>query len=100
MNNKLQTLTDKVTADLREFYKDNSLESYRNAEARLIPGPKYSKIDVSRGKQWSGLLMVENETGIIYGIKAYGVVHKGHQYGTLETINDYFWGGYKPAKIQ
>ncbi len=42
--------------------------------------------------------MVENETGNIYGIKAYGVIHKGHFYGTLDTINLYFWGEYRAVK--
>ena len=38
--------------------------------------------------------MIENSTGDIWGIKGYGVVHKGHHYGTLDTVDAYFWGGY------
>jgi hypothetical protein len=56
------------------------------------PGRAYTKID----RSGSGFLMVENATGRIYGIKAYGQVHKGHFYGTLDTIGDSYWGEYYP----
>ena len=36
--------------------------------------------------------------GNIYGVKAYGVIHRGHHYGTLDTINDWYWGGYNGVK--
>jgi len=57
-------------------------------------GKKFARVDVGG----SGHLMVELETGAIFGIKAYGVVHRGHQYGTLDTINDWYWGEYYPMK--
>jgi hypothetical protein len=38
--------------------------------------------------------MVVNATGEIFGIKAYGVIHRGHRYGTLDTLDSYDWGGY------
>jgi hypothetical protein len=66
-----------------------------NASVRIIAGPKYTKVDVGQ----SGKYMVVNETGAIHGIKAYGVIHKGHKYGTLDTINDFYWGGYRPVEI-
>ena len=43
--------------------------------------------------------MVELSTGNIYGIKAYGVIHRGHFYGTLDTINDYDWSEYVARKL-
>lgn len=58
-------------------------------------GKKYTKID--RGG--SGVYMVD-EKGDIYGIKAYGVIHKGHYFGNLDTINQYNWGGYRAVKVQ
>ena len=58
--------------------------------ATVKPGPKYTKIDVGT----SGKYMVVNDTGEIFGIKGYGVIHRGHQYGTLDTIQDWYWGGY------
>src|SRR4051812_2837136 len=60
------------------------------ASVTLRDGPKYTKVDVGQ----SGKYMVVNETGAIHGIKGYGVIHKGHKYGTLDTINDFYWGGY------
>jgi len=58
-------------------------------------GNKYTRIDVGT----SGKYMVENETGIIYGIKGYGVPNKKKVYGTLETIDEYYWGEYAPIKV-
>jgi len=42
--------------------------------------------------------MVELSTWSIYGIKAYGVIHRGHYYGTLDTIADYDWSDYTAFK--
>ena len=57
---------------------------------QVRPGPKYTKVDVGT----SGKYMIENATGVIYGIKGYGVAHKGHVYGTLDTVDAWYWGGY------
>lgn len=59
---------------------------------RVIPGKKYVKVDVGT----SGKYMIEGE--IVFGIKAYGVIHRGHQYGTLDTINEWDWSGYVGVK--
>lgn len=58
-------------------------------------GKKYTKVDVGD----SGKYMVVNDTGEIFGIKAYGVIHRGHRYGTLDTINDWHWGNYTAYPI-
>ena len=65
-----------------------------NARASIKPGKKYDKIDVGR----SGCLMVVKTTGEVFGVKAYGVIHRGHVYGTLDTIDDWYWGRYRPEK--
>lgn len=69
-------------------YKEGLVEGA--SVVKVIPGKKYTKVDVGS----SGKYMVVNETGEIFGIKAYGVIHKGHRYGTLDTINDWHWGEY------
>ena len=48
----------------------------------IKPGRKYTKVDIGT----SGKYMVENETQKIYGIKAYGVIHRGHYFGTLDEF--------------
>ena len=58
-------------------------------------GRKYFKIDIGT----SGRYMVDRE-GNIYGIKAYGQIHLGHSYGTLNTIDDYYWGDYLAYKYE
>lgn len=84
--------------------KERLAAQYSQAQAdwedvEVIPGPKYTKVDLGTRREGSehigqGKYMVENETGIIYGIKGYGRVHKGHTYGTLDTANEWYWGGY------
>jgi hypothetical protein len=59
----------------------------------VIPGRKYDKVDVGT----SGKFMID-KAGNIYGIKAYGVIHRGHHYGTLNTVEDWYWGEYHPIK--
>jgi hypothetical protein len=66
---------------------------------QVIPGPKYTKVDIGPASNMSGKYMIENETGIIYGIKGYGRVHKSHTYGTLETVNQWYWGDYTGQRI-
>ena len=50
----------------------------------------YALVDVGD----SGRYMVDAD-GNIFGIKGYGTIHRGHQYGTLDTINAWYWGNYK-----
>lgn len=61
----------------------------------IVPGLKYDKVDIGS----SGRYMVDRCTGAIYGIKGYGQIHKGHCYGTLDTINTFWWGGYTARSI-
>ena len=68
----------------------------KGAKVRIIPGRKYTRVDV----ETSGKYMVVNDTGEIYGIKAYGVIHHGHKYGTLDTVNDWYWGRYSATSIK
>ncbi|MDO8490836.1 MAG: hypothetical protein Q7T04_02330 [Dehalococcoidia bacterium] len=53
-----------------------------NAKTTIKPGKRWTKVDVGS----SGRYMVDMD-GSIYGIKAYGVPHFGHPFGTLENPN-------------
>ena len=66
------------------------LDMSQGYRVTVKPGPKYTKVDVGD----SGKYMVVNATGNIYGIKGYGVIHRGHAYGTLATVKEWDWGGY------
>ncbi|MGH3401038.1 MAG: hypothetical protein ACRDRJ_00720 [Streptosporangiaceae bacterium] len=65
----------------------------------IRPGRKYTKIDRGPESNMSGFLMIDNITGEIFGIKGYGVVHKGHRYGTLETADQWYWGEHSPRDL-
>lgn len=66
-----------------------------NRRVTIKPGRRYAKVDVGS----SGKYMVDNVTGEIFGIKAYGQVHKGNRYGTLDTIDQYYWGHYTARRL-
>lgn len=58
-------------------------------------GKKFARVDIGGGIHRSGRYMVDLETGEIFGVKGYGVVHKGWRFGTLDTIHDWNWGDYR-----
>ena len=57
-------------------------------------GRKYANVDIGADGHRSGRYMVDLATGEIFGVKGYGVIHRGHGYGTLATIHRWNWGGY------
>jgi hypothetical protein len=60
-------------------------------------GKSWVRIDIGRDEHnCSGYLMVD-ANGNIHGIKAYGVPHLGHHYGTLDTLDKWTFNGYTYA---
>jgi len=97
MTTKIDELAALITTEQQAQLIARGLDytpTMQNAIAHIHRGPKYTRVDVGS----SGKYMVENETGRIFGIKAYGVIHRGHYFGTLETIHDYNWGSYRAVK--
>ena len=89
---KLEALRAMIEAQHHQRLIDEGMNpELHQHDCRLKYGRKYVNVDVGT----SGYYMVEMSTGNIYGIKAYGVIHRGHQYGTLDTIEDWYWGGYR-----
>jgi len=97
------TITDPKLLSLAKMMADQSIERLQaddlacetnvNAAKNVVikNGKKYIKVDQGN----SGKYMVVKATGEIFGIKAYGVIHRGHSYGTLDTITQWNWGGYR-----
>ena len=54
--------------------------NWRHAKTHIHIGRKWTRVDVGT----SGRYMIDLE-GRIFGIKAYGVPHLGHHYGTLDN---------------
>jgi hypothetical protein len=94
---KLQRLADKIAQEQAERKKREFPRSFGVSgpdKVMIKVGRKYANIDVGE----SGRYMVELSTGDIYGIKGYGVIHRGHYYGNLDTIDDWYWGEYTAFK--
>lgn len=92
-----QRYTDEWKRDqARGFHYPLSVHEQDMVCTLKVSGRKYARVDVGT----SGRYMVELATGAIYGIKAYGVIHRGHHYGTLDTVADYDWRGAQARKIE
>lgn len=66
-----------------------------NQKTSVHVAKKYTRVDIGG----SGRYMVVNDTGEIFGIKAYGVIHRGHPFGTLDTIANFWWGTYRAIPL-
>lgn len=97
---KLETLRATVEAQYRAAYKASYPDmpgeiTMRDTTCKLTLGSKWARVDVGS----SGKYMVAMATGEIVGIKAYGVPHNGHRFGTLDTIDLFDWSGYVARRM-
>lgn len=95
---KLAAFRELVDADQRRSFRAHGYQERfedLTCTATIKLGRKYANIDVGLDHARQGKYMVELDTGTIYGIKAYGCIHRGHSYGTLDTIHDWDWSDYR-----
>ena len=96
MNEKLEAFRATLEAAQIAGLKAQGFNpAHHRTNCRVKIGRKYANVDVGD----SGKYMVVLDTGEIYGIKAYGVIHRGHFYGTLDMINEWDWSGYVAHKF-
>lgn len=99
---KLEAFRAAVAAAQLQTLLDQGYDPKIHGHAvKLEIGKKYARIDTG-GPSWSGKYMVDMATGEIFGIKGYGVIHRGHRFGTLDTIDAWDWRGYRamPRKME
>lgn len=93
---KLEILAIRMEGDSRERLAQQKLDcqvNLDNCKVEIVAGKKYTKVNQGR----SGKFMID-EAGRIFGIKGYGKINLKKQYGTLDTVSDWFWGNYYPQK--
>lgn len=96
MKEKIKKLAKLIEEQQIERLHKTGLDSevnILNCKTKIIEGRKYTKIDIGH----CGKYMIDKE-GNIFGIKAYGVINLRKNYGTLDTISDYYWGDYNTYK--
>lgn len=96
MKEKIEKFAELLEREQLERLHQDKLDcpaNIRNVKVDIIKGNKYIKVNLAN----SGKYMIDMK-GNIFGIKAYGVIHQGHYFGTLDTINDYYWGDYEAYK--
>jgi hypothetical protein len=95
----------KIEAFRERLEQDQRTEQARRyPDGRLEPpcavvsyGKVWARVDVRSPGGLSGKYMVATD-GEIFGIKGYGVPHRGHRYGTTDTIDAWNWGGYTASR--
>lgn len=98
MKDKIEAFRAKLEEQVKARYiKDGLTDPVHEPHTRCTVkyGGKYARVDVGT----SGRYMVDMATGEIFGIKGYGVIHRGHKYGTLDTLDSFYWGGYKAYRL-
>lgn len=91
METKLKAFRAVLEAAQRQRLINEGFEPERHRhDCRVKMGRKYANVDVGD----SGKYMVVLDSGEIFGIKGYGVIHRGHYYGTLDTIHEWDWAHY------
>ena len=96
----IKEFTQLVDKQQKETLKRNySFLDVERTGAKYVPGKKYDKVNIISCGQESGRYMIDKETKAIYGIKRYGTVNLRHLYGTLDTVNDWYWGEYRAFRI-
>lgn len=98
MKDKIAAFAKLVEDQQIQNLRDKRLDceaNIKNARTSVKTGKKFAKVDVGTSSRY----MVEMSTGNIFGTKGYGQVHRGHFYGTVDTINEYFWGEYYPERL-
>lgn len=98
MKAKIEAFRAKLEEQVKaQYIKDGFTDPVHEPNTRCTVkyGGKYARVDVGT----SGRYMVVMDTGEIFGIKAYGVIHRGHPYGTVDTLDAFYWGGYKAHRL-
>lgn len=92
---KVQEFADRVDAQqTMQLIRDGFGSQVEANRVKVMFGKKYARVDVGS----SGRYMVDRE-GNIFGIKAYGVPHRGYRYGTLDTLDQWNFGGYSATRV-
>ena len=101
MIEKLESFRAHLEAErLRGLIAQGYTPEHHPHACRVKMGHKYANVDTDGPITWSGRYMVDLATNEIFGIKGYGVIHRGHRFGTLDTINEWDWSGYRAVRRQ
>jgi len=94
MTEKIEALAGLLLEQTRERLARDYTQAQADAQVvRVTPGRKYTRIDSGAGENGlCGRLMVDHQTGEVFGILGYGKVDKRSRYGTLDTTGSYYWG--------
>lgn len=100
---KLDTLCKRIEAEHHATWSSTLIQIGQRAGLRTYeechadaPGPRFVRIFWKGVQQNHSHLWVEIETGIIFGSSGWKKYNPVHQYGTLDTLDEWDWSGYYP----
>ena len=86
-----------------EYYTKNGFNlNDMNIQVFIDQGPKYTRFSMTTWNETDkrSLYFVENSTGKIFGCESWRKPNLRRQYGTLDTINDWYWAGYDAVSLK
>lgn len=93
LKEKLAAFAQLVQAESISRSSKDGLTHTANAEYHKIgiyPGSKFTRISIGGGMRYC----VRNEDGAIFAAKGTKGPNFNQFFGTLDTINQFYWGGY------
>lgn len=95
---KVEALASRIEQDVTDRFVATgytpSVHFESSIRVHIHEGQKYIRVDVGT----SGKFMVEIDGERIYGIKGYGVINRKKCFGSLDTVDQWFWGEYWPRR--
>lgn len=93
LENQMNTRAEAEFPRLNEMAKAEGRRGY-NEIGHDEGGARFVRIWTDNGGQKSVRYFVEKDTGIIFGAKGWKAYNPVHEYGTLETVNEWDWSDY------
>ena len=94
----IQRLQDERNADVAKRHP--SLDESAKKEGRpgyhimgYDEGGRFVRVWAESGQKFV-CYFVEKDTGVIFGSKGWKAYNPNHEYGTLDTLDEYEWSGY------
>lgn len=91
---QLDNFCRRVTGDTWQYLKDSNLDcdaNQRNAVANWKPGRTFAKIVNGSSTRY----FVRMSDGMIFASATWKKYNPNRSFGTLDTIDDFFWGNYE-----
>jgi len=96
-SNEVVAITPEYLNNLAELVK--KIEEATGEPTESASGRKYDKIYRTENLGKKCDFMVERSSGNVYGTKSWVMINYRREFGSLDTISEWNWGGRRPSPI-